>query len=159
MLFITKTESKYTKNAQSNNIIELINVNNDNELIFSFENILSSNKVEIINKKIEGIDILNNLVKIRLYPISQNYLIKMRISNYQFYNEKLDILVNPLAELMNKILNKFAFYYTNEENEIFNLFHTRLFSEGFANNSLITKKETKDEEQIILYLKENKNTR
>ena len=157
LLVITKTESKYTKNAQSNNIIELINVNNDNELIFSFENILSSNKVEIINKKIEGIDILNNLVKIRLYPISQNYLIKMRISNYQFYNEKLDILVNPLAELMNKILNKFAFYYTNEENEIFNLFHTRLFSEGFANNSLITKKETKDEEQIILYLKENKN--
>ena len=157
LLLITKAQSQNTKNTGTNAIMEIMNVNNCNEVIYSVENILSSNKVEIVNKKIEGIDISKNSIKIKLYPQSQNYLIKMRISNYQFYNEKLDILINPFTELMNKILNKFSFYYTNEENEIFNLFHTRLFSRGFANNSLLTKKETKDEEQVLIYLKENNN--
>ena len=157
LLLITKAQSQNTKNTGTNAIMEIMNVNNCNEVIYSVENILSSNKVEIVNKKIEGIDISKNSIKIKLYPQSQNYLIKMRISNYQFYNEKLDILINPFTELMNKILNKFSFYYNNEENEIFNLFHTRLFSRGFANNSLLTKKETKDEEQVLIYLKENNN--
>ena len=157
LLAINKTQSVYSKNSSTNSILEIINTNNMNEVIYSFENLLSNNKVEIINRKIDDIDILNNSIIIRLYPQSQNYLIKMRISNYQFYNESLDILVNPLTELMNKILNKFSFYYTNEENEIFNLFHTRLFSKGFSNKSLLTKKETKDEEQLLYYLKENNN--
>ena len=156
LLAINKTQNQFTKNTSTNCIIELINMNNS-EVIYSFDNIISSNKVEIINKKIEGIDLLNITIKIRMHPQSQNYLIKMRISNYQFYHENLDILINPLTELMNKILNKFSFYYTNEENEIFNLFHTRLFSKGFSNNSLLSKKETKDEEQILYYLKDNKN--
>ena len=157
LLSITKPQIVYTKNTSSNSIIDIINTNNNNEIVYSFENLESNNKVEIINKKIENIDILNNVIKIRLYPQSQNYFIKMRISNYPFYNEKLDIILNPLIELMNKILNRFSFYFTNEENEIFNLFHTRLFSKGFANKSLLTKKDIKDEEQIIYYLKENKN--
>ena len=75
----------------------------------------------------------------------------------QFYHENLDRIITPLTELMNKILNKFSFYYTNEENEIFNLLHTRLFSKGFSNNSLLSKKETKDEEQLLYYLKDNNN--
>ena len=157
ILIITKTQNQYTKNNATNTIIELMNVNNGNEVIYSFENILNTNKVEIVNKKFENIDIYKNSIKIKLYPQSQNYLIKMRISNYQFYHESLDILINPYTELMNKILNKFSFYYTNEENEIFNLFHTRLFSRGFANNSLLTKKETNDEEKVLIYLKENQN--
>ena len=156
LLCINKTQNVFNKKTSTNSIVEIINLNN-NDNIFSFENILSNNKVEIIYKKIDNIDIINDTIKIRLYPQSINYLIKMRISNYLFYNEDIDILVNPLIELMNKILKKFSFYYTNEENEIFNLFHTRLFSKGVSNKILLTKKENKDEEEIIKYLKENKN--
>ena len=156
LLCILKSQNHFTKKPNTNNIIEIINLKN-NENLYTFENVLSNNKVEIIYKKIENIDILENTLKIRLYPQSLNYLIKMRISNYLFYNEDIDILLNPLTELMNKILKKFSFYYTNEENEIFNLFHTRLFSKGFANNILLTQKDNKDEEKIISYLYENNN--
>ena len=156
LICISKSQNQFNKKTSTNSIIEIINMNN-NENIFSLENILCNNKVEIIYNKIENVDIINNSIKIRLYPQSLNYLIKMRISNYLFYNEDIDILVNPLTELMNKILKKFAFYYTNEENEIFNLFHTRLFSKGVSNNILLTQKENKDEEKIIKYLQENKN--
>ena len=87
---------------------------NNNENIFSFENMVANNKVEIIYTKFENVDIINNTNIVRLYPQSLNYLIKMRISNYLFYNEDIDLLINPITELMNKILKKFAFYYTNE---------------------------------------------
>ena len=156
LLCINKSQSQYTKKSNNNNILDITNLAN-NESIFIFENIISNNKVEIINKKFEDIDVINNSIKIRLYPQSLNYLIKLRVSNYLFYNEELDILINPMTELMNKILKKFAFYYTNEENEIFNLFHTRLFSKGFSNNILLTKKESKDEEKILSYLNESNN--
>ena len=155
LLCIAKCQNQFTKKTSTNCILDIIDFNN--ETIFTFDNVLCNNKVEIIYKKIENLDIINNTIKIRLYPQSLNYLIKMRISNYLFYNEDIDILVNPITELMNKILKKFSFYYTNEENEIFNLFHTRLFSKGVSKNILLTKKENKDEEKIINYLKENKN--
>ena len=159
LMSITKPQTIYNKKTSSNKIIEIITIKNNNneDIIYSFENLKSNNKVEIINKKLENIDIINEVIKIRLYPQSQNYFIKMRISNYQFYNEQLDLLINPLTELMNKIINRFSFYYTNEENKIFNLFQTRLFSKGFSNKSLLTQTDTKDEEKIIYYLKENKN--
>ena len=157
-LLIMKTQNQFTKKTNTNNILEIIDVEN-NETLFNIDNIACNNKVEIIYKKIEKVNIINNTIKIRLYPQSLNYLIKMRVSNYLFYNENIDILVNPLTELMNKILKKFSFYYTNEENEIFNLFHTRLFSKGVSNNILLTKKESKDEEKILTYLKENKNNK
>ena len=156
VIVILKTQNQFTKKTSTNNIIEILDINN-NETIFNVDNIPCNNKVEIIYKKVENIDIINNTIKIRLYPQSLNYLIKMRVANYLFYNEDIDILVNPLTELMNKTLKKFSFYYTNEENEIFNLFHTRLFSKGLSNNILLTKKENKDEEKILIYLKQNKN--
>ena len=42
-----------------------MNVNNGNEVIYSFENILNTNKVEIVNKKFENIDIYKNSIKIK----------------------------------------------------------------------------------------------
>ena len=83
LLCINKSTFQYSKKSNNNNILDITNLAN-NESVFSFENIISNNIVEIINKKFEDIDIINNSIKIRLYPQSLNYLIKLRISNYLF---------------------------------------------------------------------------
>ena len=158
ILCIMKNENHYNKKSNSKSILEI--TKNNSEDLLSLENDLYFNKVRLIYKEINDINLLNSNIKIRLYPQSLNYLIKVRIANYKFYDEKFDTLLNPITELFNKMLNKLAFYYTNKENEMFNLFNTRLFSHGYSNNKLIIHKEDHEDSEIFLTFlqKNNKNS-
>ena len=92
---------------------------------------------KILNGNIE------NEMKITFHEDAKNFLVKVRISNYEFSLRYIDIILEPCIELFNQMLHTFTNYTINEEmngyyNTIMNLFNTRLFSQGFPLNKSST---------------------
>ena len=138
-----------SKVKSSKRIKGLINIGNiadysNNNTLYSFsfwsnDNTFNSSYDTLYNVNVkEGI-------KISLNQTAKDYLVKIRISNYKFYNEEIDTILNPLVELFNNMLKTLSFYSGRNETDIsseerllndniMNLFVTRLFSQGITQN-------------------------
>ena len=100
--------------------------------IYKIEYINHEKQFTYSNIIINDLDIKDG-IKIRFNPEANNFFVKVRISNYKFFNEIIDPILKPCIELFNKILKKLSFYLGYDD-KITNLFNTRLFSLGIQKN-------------------------
>ncbi len=127
--FIVQKEKIKNKNILCLGVIE--EVNNSNE-IHKIDYFIHQKKFSYSKLIINNINYKDG-IKIRFNSEANNFFIKIRLSNYKFFNEKIDPILKPCIELFNNILKKFSFYL-GEDDKIINLFNTRLFSQGVPKN-------------------------
>ena len=127
--FIVQKEILKNKNTLVLGVIEEIT---NSQEIYKIEYINHEKQFTYSNVIINDLDIKDG-IKIRFNPEANNFFVKVRISNYKFFNEKIDPLLKPCIELFNNILKKFSFYLGYDD-KITNLFNTRLFSLGIPKN-------------------------
>ena len=127
--FIVQKEKIKKKNISILGVIEA--VNNSKE-IYRIDYFIHQKQFSYSNLIINNLNYKDG-IKIRFNSEANNFFIKIRLSNYKFFNEIIDPILNPCIELFNNILKKFSFYL-GEDDKITNLFNTRLFSLGVPKN-------------------------
>ena len=127
--FMVQKEILKNKNTLVLGVIEEIT---NSQEIYKIEYINHEKQFTYSNIIINDLDIKDG-IKIRFNPEANNFFVKVRISNYKFFNEKIVPLLKPCIELFNKILKKLSFYLGYDD-KITNLFNTRLFSLGIPKN-------------------------
>ena len=149
--------NKLNDNNNSNSCSNIISIedNKTNVKLFNLNACCSSNNIILYEyNKILNVNTENGM-KITFHEEAKKFLVKVRISNYEFSLRYIDILLEPCLELFNHMLHTFTNYTLNEEmnsyyNNIMNLFNTRLFSQGFPLNKSST---YLNEENIELFCK------
>jgi hypothetical protein len=101
----------------------------------------TSNGENFFNQQIQGVDTkvpiritLQNIVG-KSKETEPKIIFKLRISNYQFYQEVIDCFLNPTINLFNRIV-RYTLFYENDNyknsvsQELLVLYTTRIFSGG-----------------------------
>ena len=144
-------------NNNSNSCSNIISIedNKTNIKLFNLNACCSGTNIILYEyNKILNVNIENEM-QITFHEDAKKFLVKVRISNYEFSLRYIDFILEPCIELFNHMLHKFTNYTINEEmngyyNNIMNLFNTRLFSKGFPLNNALT---YVNEEDIKLFYK------
>ena len=106
----------------SKRIKGLINIGNiadysNNNTLYSFSFWSNDNSFNSSSDTLYNVNVKEG-IKISLNQTAKDYLVKIRISNYKFYNEEIDTILNPLVELFNNMLKTLSFYSGRNETDI-----------------------------------------
>ena len=137
-IVINKQNDSSNNNNSSNSCANIVSIENNktNVKLLNINACCGGNNTILYEyHKIPNVNVENEM-KITFHADAKSFLVKVRISNYEWSLRYIDIILEPCIELFNRMLHTFANYSIEEETNgyyqsIMSLFNTRLFSQGF----------------------------